>query len=320
MNKLIILAVTLLFSTKAFTQQKAAPVAATKTQAIKSNYLLDKESIKSMIGCYKVSFEFGETFAPDTAYKYHDRKVDWGVEHVLLVEESDKKISLQHLLIISDSIIIKHWRQDWIYENTDLLTYYKDNEWKKVQITAEQAKGTWTQKVFQVDDSPRYEGYGTWVHVDGRHFWESTADAPLPRREYTIRNDYNVTKRHSHVEITADGWVLEQDNEKIVRGNGLDKLICWEKGIEKFTKGSYNCQPALDYWERNKKYWVDVRNVWEEVFKVNTALRLNNRITDKLLYEQLFELAKVTSKIIPHDSNGSIASIKKIIDLYTIKK
>ena len=57
------------------------------------------------------------------------------------------------------------------------------------------AKGTWTQKVFQVDDSPRYEGYATWVHVDGRHYWDSQTDGPLPRREYSKRSDYNVSKK-----------------------------------------------------------------------------------------------------------------------------
>ncbi|EPB65556.1 hypothetical protein ANCCEY_15380 [Ancylostoma ceylanicum] len=99
----------------------------------------------------------------------------------------------------------------------------------------DKAKGTWTQKVFQVDDSPRYEGYGTWVHVDGRSFWESKADAPLPRREHTKRDDYNVTGRFSHVEIFNDGWVLDQDNDKILRVAGKeDVLIAQEKGIERF--------------------------------------------------------------------------------------
>ena len=26
-------------------------------------------------------------------------------------------------------------------------------------------RGQWTQKVYQVDDSPRYEGSSTWVHL-----------------------------------------------------------------------------------------------------------------------------------------------------------
>src|SRR5690606_25353495 len=121
----------------------------------------------------KVTFEFAETFSPNKDYQYHDRKFDSGIEYVFIVEETDTKIALQHILVVNDTFIVKHWRQDWVYENTEVLTYHKDNEWRKVKLSPEQAKGTWTQKVFQVDDSPRYEGYGTWIHVDGRHFWES---------------------------------------------------------------------------------------------------------------------------------------------------
>ena len=29
-------------------------------------------------------------------------------------------------------------------------------------------------KIFQVDDSPRYEGTASWVHVDGKSYWENT--------------------------------------------------------------------------------------------------------------------------------------------------
>lgn len=279
----------------------------------------DKDVIKAMTGCYKVSFEFAETFSPDTAYKYHDRYRSWGIEYVFLVEETEKKISLQHLLIVNDTTIVKHWRQDWIYENTDLLTYYKDSEWKKIKLTPQQSKGTWTQKVFQVDDSPRYESYGTWIHVDGRHFWESTCDAPLPRREFTKRNDYNVLKRHNHYEITDYGWIYEQDNEKIIRANGIDKLLCWEKGFEKLAKGSYNCQPAIDWWEKNKQYWADVRKVWSEVYTQNNSIKIQKKIDDKILFEHLFEIGDEYEKATTYNSAESITAIKKIIETYLIK-
>ena len=49
----------------------------------------------------------------------------------------DNKIALQHLLIVNDTIVIKHWRQDWVFENKDIYRYYKDNEWIKETLTAE---------------------------------------------------------------------------------------------------------------------------------------------------------------------------------------
>jgi len=302
----------LIISTTLFAQTK--PVK--PTVQVSNKMEQDKSSIKSMCGIYKVSFDFAETFSPDTAYKFKPRYSEWGIEYVFLVEETPKKIALQHLLIVNDSMIIKHWRQDWVYENQDVYTFYKDNEWTKIILTAEQAKGTWTQKVYQVDDSPRYESFGTWVHVDGKHFWEGVNDSPLPRREFTKRNDYNVIRRHSRMEILNDGWVLNQDNEKIVRNNGIDKLLCWEKGIEKFTKGNYNATPAIKWWEKQKDYWADVRKVWDEVYAKNPSLKLNPKVDNKRLYETLFELGDKCCDAKSYVSGTATEDIRKAILAY----
>jgi hypothetical protein len=281
----------------------------------------DKEAIKAMEGCYKVTFEFAETFSPDTAYKYHDRKFDWGTEYVKIINETETTISLQHLLIVGGGMVIKHWRQDWIYQNTEFLSFVQDRTWKKITVSPNKAKGTWTQKVYQVDDSPRYEGYGTWVHVDGRHFWESTTDAPLPRREHTKRSDYNVMKRFSHIEITDYGWVLDQDNEKIIRENGNDKLLVQEKGLEKFHSGNYNCKDAVKWWNENEKFWADVRTVWNEVTAASKkGIQLKTKVNDKLLYEQLFEAGSKYSQAKEYNSEGATAEIRKIIQSYLINE
>lgn len=308
--KQIIAISALLLSTGLWAQTKTAakPAANSKLEQ-------DKASIKSMCGIYKVSFNFAETWATDTGYKYHPRYKEWGIEYVFLAEETPNKLVLQHLLIVNDTIIIKHWRQDWVYENTNVYKYYRDNEWIKETLTAEQAKGTWTQKVYQVDDSPRYESYGTWVHVDGKHFWEGTNDAPLPRREYTKRDDYNVMRRHSRMEILNDGWKLDQDNEKIVRGNGIDKTICWEKGVEQFTKGNYNGVPAQKWWDSQKSYWADVRKTWEEIYANTPELKLSAKVNNKRLYEDLFDLGDKVSEQ-KYTQGSAIPEIKKIITAF----
>jgi len=249
----------------------------------------DREAILEMQGCYKVTFDFAETFSPDTAYEYHDRYHSWGTEYVFAIADEDDFISLQHLLIINDSTIIKHWRQDWVYEETRLLAFDRDKTWKHETSAPEAVKGTWTQKVFQVDDSPRYESRGTWVHVDGKHYWEGTGDAPLPRREFSKRSDYNVMTRHSRIQLAGDGWFLEQDNEKVVRSDAGDQLICHEKGMETFTTGDYDCQPAIDWWEKNHAYWAEVRAAWDDVFADNDVLALSGKVEDKLLWQRLFE-------------------------------
>jgi hypothetical protein len=289
-------------------------------KAKKAKIKLDKEAIYSLAGCYKVSFEFAETFSPDSNYKYHDRKYDWGIEYVFVEEETDKMISLQHILIVNDTFIVKHWRQDWVYENDVLKVYDKNNKWNTLNLTKEQYQGTWTQKVYQVDESPRYEGYGTWVHVDGKSLWRSTTDAPLPRREFTKRSDYNVMRRHSTIQITPYGWLLEQDNEKIVKGdNKTEKLICWEKGFEKFTKGNFNCQPAIDWWEKNKKYWDDVRTVWLSTLNNNQSIELKKKVDEKPLFMHLFGLGDELSKNETYNSKEARAKIELIIKNFIVK-
>ena len=192
---------------------------------------LDIKSIKSMCGCYEVEFNFAETFkySKDANYQPSKIKKEYGLEWVELVEDTPNKLVLQHLLIV-DTMIIKHWRQDWIYQNNKLYTFHKDKTWKFQTLPKNDVNGQWTQKVYQVDDSPRYESNGTWIHADGRDYWTGTADAPLPRREHSVRSDYNVLKRTNTHEITAAGWIHDQDNVKIVRGDdGKDVLLAKEK-------------------------------------------------------------------------------------------
>ena len=111
MKKQIVLALCAALSTSAWSQ---------------TNKAKEIELIKSMAGMYKVDFKFTETFAPNKDYKYGDKKFEWANEYVTIVEETPNKISLQHLLIISDSMVIKHWRQDWVYEAAEYFTYEKD--------------------------------------------------------------------------------------------------------------------------------------------------------------------------------------------------
>lgn len=261
-------------------------------ESVQSKKELERTLIKSMTGNYKVSFKFAETFATDPNYEYGERHFSQAKEVAFILEETENKISLQHILFVGKHLI-KHWRQDWIYENTELLVLEKNHHWKKIQLTSEQAKGTWTQKVYQVDDCPRYQGYGTWVHVDGRHFWESTADAALPRREISTagRTDYNILRRHSHIELFEDGsWLLEQDNEKInKKDNGEEALICWEKGFERFTPKSYDASKVMNWWEEQKEFWNEVRLIWDDFVASTDEVILED---DEKLYMTQFELAE----------------------------
>ena len=256
----------------------------------------DIQAIKSMCGCHDVKFNFAETFnyVDDPEYKPSKVKHSGGLEWVQLVEEDGNKIVLQHLLIVGDPSephIIKHWRQDWMFENKDFYMYNANNNWKYEAKSKDEVAGQWTQKVFQVDDSPRYEGTASWVHIDGKSYWENMTDAPLPRREYTQRSDYNLTIRNNRQEITAEGWIHDQDNKKVLRENDEDQIIAEEKGFNTYTKvDEKRCDPAKKWWTENHEMWEMVRKNWDKVFAKKQDLTLKPKVDNKRLYEHLFAL------------------------------
>ena len=280
----------------------------------------DREAIKSLAGFYKVTFNYAETFSPNDDYKFHDRHRSSAKEWALILEDSPKKIVIQHLLVMrGDSMIIKHWREDWTYEDSEILAFDKSDTWKKVILTANEVKGKWTQKVYQVDDSPRYQAIGTWVHVDGKHQWQSNSDSPLPRREYTERDDYNVLHRGNTLYLTKTGWMFEQDNKKMIRSESGDKLLAMEKGLEEFVKtDSKSFGYAQTWWKEQEKFWKDARETWASVFNENDVIKLSPKVENKLLYEQFFALGNQSVKE-NWDSTKNKDGIKKIILAYLEK-
>lgn len=272
----------------------------------------DRLAIKSMCGCFEVTFNFAETFnySQDSLYKPSETKVDKGLEWAELVTDEDDRIVIQHILQVgnpAEPMIVKHWRQDWTYENTKFYIYNGDNQWAFEEKPAGEVAGQWTQKVYQVDDSPRYEGSATWVHVDGKSYWENTTLAPLPRREYTTRADYNITMRGNRHEITPEGWVHDQDNAKVLRKAGEDDFVlAKEKGYNTYVKvPDARCQAAADWWVENNEKWANVRAKWDEVFAREKDLVLKEKVDNKVLFKHLFDEAVVEEE-----------DIAKVIDAF----
>ena len=254
----------------------------------------DIDAIKSMCGCFEIEFNFAETFVLSNNEDYQKSKIykakalEWGQ----LVEDSKDKISIQHLLIVGSKqfpTVIKHWRQDWIYQNVDLYRFFKENTWNYVELDKSAAKKAWTQKVYQVDDSPRYEGSARWVHNNDKSYWENFTYAPLPRREYTKRSDYNVMLRGNRHEIISGGWIHDQDNKKIIRSNSEDEPIAYEKGFSTYTKvDDERCIAAVKWWDKNKLKWKSIRSHWDEIYALKSTLELNETVDGKRLYTLLF--------------------------------
>jgi hypothetical protein len=253
----------------------------------------DRDAINKMCGCFEIQFNFKETFQriDDEEYVPSKEYRSFALELAIPIINENKKISIQHLLIVgppNNQSIIKHWRQDWVYQNQDLYTYDTANTWNYTQMAKKAVKGQWTQKVFQVDDSPRYEGSSSWVHVDGKSYWENTIYAPLPRREYSKRNDYNIMLRTNRHEITDSGWVHDQDNKKILKKEDEEIVLAEEKGLSPYKRvSSKKCAKALEWWANNEEKWSSIRNEWETVYEKKQSLTLNSYVSGKRLYEYL---------------------------------
>lgn len=252
-----------------------------------------KPNVDKLCGCYSVNFQYAETFSPDENYKFHEREDMNAIELALPIENTDKKVTIQHLLVIADTMVIKHWREEWTYENPTLYEYQGKKIWYKKTLAANNIQNKWTQTIWEVNDEPRYQGISAWINNDGKTYWESTADAPLPRREYTTRSDYNVLNRRNRIMLTEDGYVHEQDNKKILRENGKDKIIALEKGYNTYYKADESeCKVAREWWKNNATFWTVVKNEWENYIAKNDKVVVKNKVDDKILGDHFTSLWK----------------------------
>lgn len=291
----------------------AFALAAIHTAAAQTN----NKNINALCGCFNVEFKYAETFSPDENYRFHEREtINGGLEYVFPVELSDKKIVLQHLLVITDKVIIKHWREDWSYENPVIWKYLGNKTWKKEIQKPEAVKGKWTQSVWEVSDEPRYQGSSEWINNNGQWYWLNTADAPLPRREYSVRSDYNLLSRTNRIIITDSGYRHEQDNKKIIKKGNTETLLAEEKGLNTYVKtNEASCAAAIAWWEQHKFYWEKVRSAWEEKTAGIDYIKMETKVNDKMLHEYLMEQAKeyAAGKIPATELD---AKIKACIDLF----
>ena len=147
--------------------------------------------------------------------------------------------------------------------------------------------------------------------ADNKTFWQNTADAPLPRREYSVRNDYNLLRRTNRIVLNNDGWLHEQDNQKIIRDGDKEKLLVEEKGVNSYKRADDSkCEAARVFWEKNKSYWIKVRTAWEDYLATHATVELRSKVDGQVLHECFNDLAKeyATGKIKPAGIDAKIKS------------
>lgn len=299
----------------------------------KDAFARDRAAILALAGDYKVSFHFMESLGLGSEYKpvrpYHS----WATEHVRVIADIGRFISLQHTLVMffqkpdgtmSAPMTMKHWRQDWTYEDTNLHTFRGTASWARRRATASEAAGAWSQAVFQVDDSPRYEALGRWEHRGNLTVWTSErAWRPLPRREHTVRKDYDVMEGVHRIVLTPTGWLHEQNNWKRVAGDSAvdtPAFVAAEIGLDRYERISAPSLAAADtYWQKTAPYWALVRQAWADTYAANERFSLRDKVDDKSLFEYHFADAEEITSGKPFDPAAAKLKIRETIDRFLAK-
>jgi hypothetical protein len=283
--------------------------------AASDEFIQDRAAILALAGDYKVSFHFMESLglAPDyqPTRPYHS----WATERVDVLEDRGRFISLQHTLLmffknadgtVSGPEVAKHWRQDWTYEDTDLYTFRGASTWSRRRVPAAEAAGRWSLAVFQVDDSPRYEALGRWEHRGNISAWTSErAWRPLPRREHTVRQDYDVMEGIHRILLTPTGWLHEQNNLKRVAGETGEaaRFVGAEIGLDRYERITAPSLVAADeYWKKTARYWAVVRRAWAEVLARHERFTLRTEVGGKKLFEEHLAYAEKLASGTPFDA------------------
>jgi hypothetical protein len=268
----------------------------------------DRRAILAMAGPYRVSFNFLEVLRFDPALKPDAPYQSWGTEYVFVSEDRENFIALQHILVMRVKMedgstgmpmVVRHWRQEWRYQSGALLAYEGANTWSRRPVPAQQRDGAWVQSVFQVDDSPRYAARGRWQHNDSNSTWVSDETwRPLPRREWSVRKDYQVlvgTNRHT---ITADGWVQEENNLKLAlddNGNARAQMpyLAREYGFARYQRiKDYDFGAGENYFARTEPFWAEVRSAWRELAQREARFTLKAPVDQGRLFEPFFDYAQ----------------------------
>lgn len=256
----------------------------------------DRAAILAMAGEYDVTFDFKETLALREGYELKEPYLEHASEMVVVVADTGDFISMQHLLVVGDgkdAHVVKHWRQDWMYEGKEGYDFKGKRVWEPMVYDQAERKGAWVQSVYQVDDSPRYWGIGKWTHRDGVSTWSAATNRPLPRREFSKRKDYQVLGAVNTQVVTDAGWMHYQSNHKLDKSNADEPVIALERGVNTYAKTTEtDFSAAREYWENTAAYWAEVRSAWADIYGKRQKLTLKSRWKGDKMYSHIFDLAE----------------------------
>ena len=281
----------------------------------------DRMAILALQGTFRASFQFTEVAGFYAPYAPSRPYFSWGTEYVHVLEDRGDFISLQHTLVMfmknekedtNGPIVMKHWRQDWQYQNPLQFQYSGNDQWHTHTLPSAQVKGQWSQSVYQVDDSPRYQARGQWQHLPSFSSWQSDSfTRPLPRREFSVRDDYQTLQGQHRLTLTPTGWVHQQSNQKMQ--TAPTRVLAQEIGLNRYER---IIDPPLEraarnYWEKTGPYWLAVRYAWDNILRSRNEWQLQRKVDGRYLFEKHFAQAEKTGpadSITPYALQATVAA------------
>ena len=267
----------------------------------------DRLAILAMAGDYRTSFDFIETVGFTEGYQPKAPYQSWGTERVYVVANEPEFVSLQHIIVMhfvdadgfqSDAMVVKHWRQDWRYQDEEVHAFQGRGAFARRVLDQESRDSAWTQTVYQVDDSPRYEAVGRWTHAPGVSYWQSDdRRRPLPRREFSVRDDYQALYGSHRITITPAGWTQEEDALKLVldennRPSTSQPYLAREAGLSRYDRVlDYDFSAGDVYWRDTGAFWSRVRHYWDALYKAESEFSFVKSVDGVPMFMALFGMA-----------------------------
>jgi hypothetical protein len=267
----------------------------------------DRRAILAMAGTYRVTFDFLEIAAFAPRGKAIAPYQSWATEKVYVDQDRPGFVSLVHILemrmldkdgAVGEPMVTKHWRQDWTYEPREIIEYRGRDRWQRRALSDTERRGAWLQSVYQVDESPRYASVGHWQHGASFSSWLSGDTwRPLPRREWSVRDDYHVligTNRHT---VGPIGWLQEENNLKAVLDSGREidagqPYVGREYGVARYERIlDFDFAAADRYYARTRAFWDRVRDTWSGAFAQRGTITLRGPVDKLGLFTPLFARA-----------------------------
>ena len=203
----------------------------------------DRNSILKMCGCFEIEFKFSETFnySEDENYVPSKNYRSFALEAAIPIINDKKKISIQHLLIVgygSDKAVIKHWRQDWIFENRDFYEYASNNRWNYKKKKSSDVKG---QVLIENNDNiliAEEKGYNTYKKVSEKkcsfafNWWKENSKKwssvrAVWRNIYEKNKDLNLKERVNKMKLYeylffTDDYDTTESHENLINSFVID--------------------------------------------------------------------------------------------------